>query len=109
MKSNISLNSFSSPSRKLVTSNFPFVKVPVLSVNRIFKLPAVSIPTNFLTNTLFFNILFILDDNTKVIIIGNPSGTATTMIVTDKVSACKIYPIIRGILVTVSFTRFISK
>ena len=40
-----------------------------------------------LTKTLFFNIRFILEDSTKVIIIGNPSGTDTTIIVTLKVRA----------------------
>ena len=49
--------------------------VPVLSLNKIFKLPAVSIPTIFLTKTLFLSILFMLDDKTSVIIIGRPSGT----------------------------------
>ena len=73
-----------------ITSKLPFVRVPVLSVKRIFKLPAVSIPVSFLTKTLFLSILFIFDDNTKVIIIGKPSGTATTIIVTHKVKAYKI-------------------
>ena len=73
-----------------ITSSLPFVRVPVLSVNKIFKFPAVSIPTNLRTKTLFFNIFFILDDNTKVIIIGNPSGTATTITVTHNVRAYKI-------------------
>ena len=69
------------------TSNFPRVKVPVLSVNKMFKEPAVSIPTNFLTKTLFFNNLLIFDDKTKVIIIGKPSGTETTIMVTARVKA----------------------
>ena len=69
------------------TSSLPFVIVPVLSVNKIFKLPAVSIPTSFLTKTLFLSIVFILEDNTKVIIKGNPSGTETTIMVTLKVRA----------------------
>ena len=47
-------------------------------------------PCNFLTKTLSFNILLTLDDNTKVIIIGNPSGTATTITVTHNVKAYKI-------------------
>ena len=75
------------PSKKPTTSRLPLVIVPVLSEKSIFKEPAVSIPVNFLTKTLFFNILFILEDKTKVIIIGRPSGTATTIIVTAKVSA----------------------
>ena len=62
-------------------------KRQVLSVNRILIDPAVSIPTNFRTKTLFFNIRFILEDKTRVIIIGNPSGTATTIMVTDRVRA----------------------
>ncbi len=44
-------------------------------------------PTSFLTSTLFLSILFIFEERTKVIIIGRPSGTATTMIVTAKVNA----------------------
>ena len=93
----------------LVTSNLPFVRVPVLSVNNIFILPAVSIPIIFLTITLFFNILFILDDNTNVIIIGKPSGTATTIIVTESVKAFNIYLNIILIFVTVLIIRSILK
>ena len=70
-----------------ITSSFPLVKVPVLSVSKILILPDVSIPTSFLTKTLFFYIRFILLDSTKVIIMGSPSGTATTIIVTLKVKA----------------------
>ena len=66
-------------------SNSPLVRVPVLSVNSIFRLPLLSIPTNFLTRTFSFSSLFILLDNTKVIIIGNPSGTATTIMVIPRV------------------------
>ena len=76
---------FASPVITSMTSRRPLVRVPVLSVNNMFKEPVVSIPTNFLTNTLLFSIRFILLDNTKVIIIGSPSGTATTIIVTDNV------------------------
>ena len=70
--------------RTIITNNLNDIDT---SVNKIFKLPAVSMPTNFLAKTLFFNILFIFDDKTSVIIIGNPSGTATTIIVTLKVKA----------------------
>ena len=51
----------------------------------MFKLPELSIPTSFLTNTFSFNSLFILLDSTSVIIIGRPSGTATTIIVIPRV------------------------
>ena len=81
------LYTFKSGVTNSVTFNTPFVKVPVLSVRRTFILPDVSIPTSFLTKTLSLSIFFILLDKTKVIIIGRPSGTATTMIVTDKVKA----------------------
>ena len=77
------------------------VRVPVLSVNKIFRLPAVSIPTSLRTKTLLFNIFFILDERTSVIIIGSPSGTATTIIVTLSVRAYRMYLNISGILVTV--------
>ncbi|MPM09695.1 hypothetical protein SDC9_56017 [bioreactor metagenome] len=69
------------------TCIFPTVKVPVLSVNNMFKLPAVSIPTSFLTSTLSLIIRFMFDESTTVIITGKPSGTATTMMVTARVSA----------------------
>ncbi len=67
----------------------PLVSVPVLSEKSIFKLPEVSIPTNFRTSTLSFSIRFILEDSTTVIIIGSPSGTATTITVMARVRACK--------------------
>ena len=82
--------------------------VPVLSVNSIFILPDVSIPTSFLTKTLFFSNIFIFDDNTNVTIIGKPSGTLTTIIVTDNVSACNIYANNKDILVIVFIILSIS-
>ncbi len=69
------------------TLNFPSVNVPVLSENRIFKLPAVSIPNNFRTNTLACNNLRIFKDNTIAIIIGKPSGTATTIMIIANIKA----------------------
>lgn len=45
-------------------------------------------PTSFLTKTFLFTFSFILDDKTKVTIIGKPSGTATIIIVTARVKAC---------------------
>ena len=66
---------------------FPSVSVPVLSVKSMFILPAASIPTGFLTSTLSFTILFIFDDRTTAIIIGNPSGTATTITVNPSIKA----------------------
>ena len=79
--------SFKLPLIILSHDSLPVVIVPVLSLNNIFMLPAVSIPTNFLTKTLLLSILFILDDSTKVIIIGSPSGTETIIIVTASVNA----------------------
>ena len=73
-----------------ITSSLPLVIVPVLSVKSILIFPAVSIPISFLTKTLLLSILFMFDDKTKVTISGKPSGTATTIMVTDKVKACKI-------------------
>ena len=92
-----------------VTSNFPLVSVPVLSVNKTLILPAVSMPTNFLTKTLFFNIFFMLLDKTKVIIIGKPSGTATTIIVTLNVKAYIKWSNINLKLVKVFIIRLGSK
>ena len=82
--------SFKLPSIILDTSILPLVRVPVLSVNSMFKDPAVSIPTIFLTRTLSLSIFFELVDNTKVIIIGNPSGTDITRTETASVSASRI-------------------
>jgi hypothetical protein len=50
-------------------------------------LPAVSMPTGLRTSTWSLSILFILAPSTTVIIIGSPSGTATTMTVTASVAA----------------------
>ena len=106
--SSSSLYSFPLKSIIFITFKLPFVIVPVLSVKRVFIFPAVSIPVSFLTSTLLFNILFILDERTSVIIIGSPSGTATTIIVTLRVSACKMCPIISGRFVRVSFIKMAS-
>ena len=72
------------------TFRMPSVKVPVLSVSKQVMLPLVSIPTNLRTKTFYLSIFFILEDKTKVIIIGKPSGTVTTMTVTLNVRAYKI-------------------
>ena len=100
---------FPIPSNNPTTDNLPSVSVPVLSVNKTFIFPAVSIPTNFLTKTLFFNILCIFELSTKVIIIGNPSGTDTTIIVTHKVKASSIYPNNKRPLEIVEDIKLISK
>ena len=55
----------------------------------MFREPAVSIPTNFLTNTFLFNSLFMFEERTNVIIIGSPSGTAITTTATLNVNAYK--------------------
>ncbi len=67
------------PSRVSATCNKPCVRVPVLSENKTVRLPAVSIPSNFLTRTLAFNSLRMFIERTVAIIIGSPSGTTTTM------------------------------
>ena len=67
------------PSIHAMTSRRPLVIVPVLSENKILTLPEVSIPISFLTNTLDFNIFFILIEHTIAIMSGSPSGTATTI------------------------------
>ena len=67
------------------TDNLPSVIVPVLSLNKILKLPAVSRPFIFLTRTLSFAILKLWNDNKMEVNIGNPSGTAQTIIVTATV------------------------
>ena len=79
--------SFRSPLQNPTTSNCPFVIVPVLSENNIFKLPAVSIPTSFLTSILSFNNFLMFNDSTIAIIIGNPSGTATTIMIIASIIA----------------------
>ena len=62
------------------TSSIPLVIVPVLSLNKIFNEPAVSIPSAFLTKTLWSSILLVFCINTREIIRGSPSGTAQTII-----------------------------
>ena len=54
--------------------------VPVLSLNKMFNEPAVSIPSAFLTKTLWSSILLVFCINTREIIRGSPSGTAQTII-----------------------------
>jgi hypothetical protein len=77
------------PSQVIIFSQcgVPTVIVPVLSVKSKLRDPAVSIPTSFLTITLLRIIRFIFADKTTVIIIGKPSGTATTTTVIISVSA----------------------
>ena len=71
-----------SAQKKSTTSREPFVIVPVLSLKRIFNEPAVSIPSAFLTSTLWSSILLVFCIRTKEIISGSPSGTAQTIITT---------------------------
>ena len=100
--SRYSRNNFADDDRKTVTLryssrsvkmpdtlSFPSVSVPVLSVNRIFILPADSMPTGLRTRTLSFTIFLMLEDSTTAIIIGSPSGTATTTTVSPKVKASR--------------------
>ena len=51
------------------------------------RLPEVSMPTSLRTNTLSRSIRRILEDSTTVIIMGRPSGTATTTTVMARVRA----------------------
>ncbi len=81
------LCSLPSPQTKLATFSRPRVRVPVLSANSMFRLPDVSIPTSFRTRTLSLSILRMFEESTTVIIIGSPSGTATTTTVIARVAA----------------------
>ena len=93
----ISSNGIVSPFavKNSTTSREPLVIVPVLSLNKIFKEPAVSIPTAFLTNTLCSNIFLVFCINTKEIMSGSPSGTAQTIITiareTASTKSCTIF------------------
>ena len=78
------------PVIKLSAERFPFVRVPVLSVKRIFILPAASIPTGLRTSTISRTILLIFEDRTTAIIIGKPSGTAIIITVRARVSEWSI-------------------
>ena len=69
------------------TVKAPVVSVPVLSVKSMSMLPAVSIPTRRRTRTPFFIIRFMLKERTTVIIMGSPSGTATTRMEMARVRA----------------------
>ena len=73
--------------KKSTTSSRPLVMVPVLSLKRIFREPAVSIPSAFLTSTLWSSILLVFCISTSEIISGRPSGTAQTMITTARDTA----------------------
>ena len=75
------------PVRKALTESRPWVRVPVLSVNRIFRLPAVSMPSSLRTSTLTLSSFFMLIASTMAIIIGKPSGTATTTTMIAKIAA----------------------
>ena len=56
------------------TLKIPSVKVPVLSVNSMFILPAASMPVGFFTRTLSETIFLMFDERTTEIIKGSPSG-----------------------------------
>ena len=75
------------PSRKVTTSSCPLVIVPVLSLNRRLRLPAVSIPLILRTKTLSLSILPMFWAETMAIINGKPSGTAMTMMMTASMTA----------------------
>ena len=88
---------FPSAQKKSTTSRDPFVIVPVLSLKRIFNEPAVSIPSAFLTRTLWSSILLVFCMSTSEIISGSPSGTAQTIITTASETASTTFMIISGI------------
>ncbi len=87
---------FPSAQKKSTTSREPFVIVPVLSLKRIFNEPAVSIPSAFLTKTLWSSILLVFCIKTSEIIRGSPSGTAQTTITTASDTASITFLIISG-------------
>lgn len=74
---------------------FPSVSVPVLSQKRIPRFPLVSIPTIRRTSTFFFIMRFMFEERTTVIIIGSPSGTATTRTDIASVSAERHSPAVK--------------
>ena len=65
----------------------PSVMVPVLSLNRMFREPAVSMPSALRTSTLWSSILLVFCISTREIISGRPSGTAHTMMTTARDTA----------------------
>ena len=69
------------------TERRPSVIVPVLSLKRILKLPAVSRPLIFRTRTLSFAIFKLWNESKMDVSIGKPSGTAQTIMVTAIVIA----------------------
>ena len=75
------------PVANSVTESFPSVIVPVLSLKRILKLPAVSRPFIFLTSTLSLAIFMLWKERSIDVSIGRPSGTAHTITVTATVTA----------------------
>ena len=79
-------DSLRAPSMNVTASSLPLVMVPVLSENRIFREPAVSIPATFLTSTLSLSILPMFCAETIAIISGSPSGTAITMMMTASIT-----------------------
>ena len=79
---------FPSPVTAQKTDGLPCVSVPVLSVNSKLRLPAVSMPKRRRTSTWSRSIRRMLADSTTVIIMGSPSGTATTTTVMASVAAC---------------------
>ena len=72
------------------TDRRPSVMVPVLSLKRMLRLPAVSRPLILRTRTLSFAILRLWRDSRIEVSMGSPSGTAQTMMVTATVTASMI-------------------
>ena len=84
------LNCFTSPVAISVTVSLPSVIVPVLSLKRMLKLPAVSRPLILCTRTLSLIIRMLWKEDRMDVNDGKPSGTAHTMMVTEVETAATI-------------------
>ena len=78
------------PVASSTTDSLPSVMVPVLSLKRMLRLPAVSRPLIFRTSTLSLAIFRLWKDSRMLVSMGSPSGTAQTMMVTATVTASMI-------------------
>ena len=72
------------------TRNLFLVRVPVLSVQMTVAAPIVSQACSFLTRLFSLSIFLILNAILMVTLMGNPSGTATTMSVTAMRSESRV-------------------
>ena len=76
-------NSVPSARNTPTSDRIPSVTVPVLSVNNLFKYPAVSIDSELTTKIFSLLSLRPFIELTRAFIIGKPSGTAMIIIVTE--------------------------